>query len=495
MRTDEENPATLSPWYRVRLTSAKPVIASRSDSPPSPWTVNSVFSTSSIGRIPVKIPCGEATGWILIRTRPRAVPDDRPDSRTGPIHPIRLLAERSTDVNGRNPVFRSNSTGLPPPSRALRPRVPTVGLLGVGALSVVPTASGHTVTGSAGLTGAHGIVLALLGVALVGGAVGLRRVGRLGPDPALGVVLLGLVSAAAGAVMFDAFSPDPEYLAASMPFARSWYPLLALSGGLVVVLASGVVGWVRWRDRPRYVGFGLLVGLWITYPHLAGPASYSHPLGYLLVASTPLAVAYILRKDAAGAIQQVLSDPVSRRFGIGVGVVVGLFFLFITGYLSVFPEEGIPHESTVVVLPAIYQLVSWPTLEVVLPHIPFFLAVSPGQVIVVGLICSLIGLNAAVIARHWRAERRAGLTEGTAGTTAVVGSCACGCCGPLVAKFAILAAGPSLAAPLYWVFVDTASPLSSLFLIGSIALFTGSLIYSIEAARVPGSAASPTPAD
>jgi len=335
-----------------------------------------------------------------------------------------------------------------------------------------------------------------VGVALVGGAVGLKRWNRLRPTRTLTVVLFGLLTITVGAVLFDALSADPQYTAASMPFPRAWYPLLAFAVGTAIAVGSLVIGRLRWRERPRYTGLGFLMALWVVYPYLIpGPASNSHPLGYLLVLSLPVAVGYVLWKDAADIIRAVLRDPVARRFGIGVAVIVGLFFLFITGYLSVFPEEGIPHESKLLVLPVIYQLVSWPTLEVVLPHIPFFLALSPGLVIVVGLLSSLIGFNGAIIARHWRIEERAGLTEGTAGAAAVVGSCTCGCCGPLVAKIAILAAGPSLAAPLYWLFVDTASPLSALFIVGSIALFTGSLVYSIESATQSEQSTDFIPAD
>lgn len=88
-----------------------------------------------------------------------------------------------------------------------------------------------------------------------------------------------------------------------------------------------------------------------------------------------------------------------------------------------------------------------------------------------------------------------GFTEGTAGSAAIVGTCTCGCCGPLVAKIAILVAGPSIAAPLYWVFVDSASPLSVVCIVGSFLLFTGSLIYSIESAREPDQSPSIIPAD
>jgi hypothetical protein len=111
------------------------------------------------------------------------------------------------------------------------------------------------------------------------------------------------------------------------------------------------------------------------------------------------------------------------------------------------------------------------------------------------MLSALIGLNAALIARHWRVEERAGMTEGTAGSAAIVGTCTCGCCGPLVAKIAVLAAGPSIAAPLYWVFVDSASPLSAVFIVGSFVLFTGSLIYSVQAARQPDQSAAIIPAD
>jgi hypothetical protein len=87
------------------------------------------------------------------------------------------------------------------------------------------------------------------------------------------------------------------------------------------------------------------------------------------------------------------------------------------------------------------------------------------------------------------------MTQGTVGSTAIVGTCTCGCCGPLVAKLALLAAGPSIAAPLYWVFVDSASPLSVLFIVGSRLLFTGTLLYSIDSADQRRTSSSATPAD
>ena len=363
-------------------------------------------------------------------------------------------------------------------------------------LTQIPVASAHGATATAGLSQVHGILLVLIGIIVLGGAILFKRTGRVSPTVALYGVFVGIVVTALGAIFFEGLSPDPTYTVSSMPFPRSWYQPLALSVGLLITVSSFIVGWLRWPTRPRYTFLGILLGMWIAYPYLIpGPASDSHPLGYAIVLGTPIFVGYIIWKDAGSVLRAVLRDPVARRFGIGVGIVLALFFASVTGYLSFFPEEGFPHETTIVVLPVIYQLVMWPTLEIAVPHIPFFLALSPGQVVLVGMLSTLIGLNAALIARHWRIEERAGMTEGTAGTAAVVGSCTCGCCGPLVAKIAVLAAGPSIAAPLYWVFVDSASPLSVLFIVGSIVLFAGSLIYSVEAARRPDQSISIVPAD
>jgi hypothetical protein len=355
------------------------------------------------------------------------------------------------------------------------------------ALTQIPPVSAHGATATAMITQSHGILLGFIGVSVLGGAIILKRTGQISPTVALYGVFAGIAVTALGAILFEGLASDPTYSARSMPFPRSWYEPLAVATGLLIAVSSFLIGWLRWPTRPRYTFLGILMGVWIAYPVLIpGVSGNSHPLGYAIVLGTPLAVGYIIWKDAGSVLRAVLRDPVARRFGIGVGIVLAFFFLTVTGYLSFLPEEGLPHEQTIVVLPVIYQLVLWPTLEIALPHIPFFLAISPGQIIIVGLLSTLIGLNAALIARQWRLEQRAGMTEGTVGSAAIVGSCTCGCCGPLVAKIAVLAAGPSIAAPLYWVFVDTASPLSVLFIVGSIVLFAGSLVYSVKSVRQPG---------
>ena len=383
-------------------------------------------------------------------------------------------------------------TQIGPMSQRIRParlhpgRVATR-LVPVGlGLAGVPAASAHDVAGHGPLTQAHGIGLVGVGVAVVLGAVALKRSGRLAPTAAVYAVLAGLAVATVGAVLFDGLAPDATFSATTMPFPRTWYPYLALAIGLAITTVSVVVGYARWPDRPRYAVFGMLMGLWVSYPYLLGPPSDTHPMGYLLVLAAPALVGYIVWRDAWPALRSVVRDPVARRFGVGVGLLVGVFFMSMSGYLSFFWDEAVPRETAVAVLPVNYQLVVWPTLEVALPQVPVFFAVSVGVVTIVGMLSALVGLNAALIARHWRLEEAAGMTEGTAGTAAIVGTCTCGCCGPLVAKVAILAAGPSIAAPLYWVFVDSASPLGVLFIVGSLGLFTASLCYSIGSARRTG---------
>ena len=395
---------------------------------------------------------------------------------------------------------RTEKTGEWPQRRgSIRPI--SVLILFVLVLTQIPVASaGHGAAQTTQLTQGHGILLLLGGVVFLGGTLLLKRIDRISPTITIYGVFGGIVMAALGATLFSATSPEPTYAAGSMPVPRSWYPLLALSIGLLISVLSFIFGWLRWPDRPRYTFLGILMGVWIAYPSLIpGPASDSHPLGYAIVLGTPIFVGYVIWKDAGSVLRAVLRDPVARRFGIGVGIVMALFFMSVTSYLSFFPEPGVPNERTIGVFYDTYQLVTWPMLIIHLPDVPlfyiFFIAISPGQLIVTGLLSALVGLHAALIARHWRIEERAGMTESTAGTGAIVGACTCGCCGPLVAKVAILAAGPSIAAPLYWIFVDTASPLSTLFIVASIVLFTGIIVYSVETARQPDQTASIIPAD
>jgi hypothetical protein len=341
----------------------------------------------------------------------------------------------------------------------------------------------HGGSEASGLSQSHGLAIVLIGVLSVGTLVLLKRSGRISPTAALYGIAVGIGITVAGAILFEGLAPDPTYQASSMPFPRSWYQPLAIVTGLSVVVVSFIVGVVRWTTCPRYMVLGMILGGWILYPYLLpGFSGYTNPIGYGIVLATPLLVGYILWKDVGPTLSVILQDPVARRFGFGIGAMVSIFFMATSGYLSFFSEEGAPEETTVAVLSVLYQIVRWPTLEILLPDVPFFIAISPGVLLVLGSLGVLVGLNAAAVAHSWRLNREAGATQGTAGTATVVGACTCGCCGPLVSQVAVIAAGPTIAAPIYWIFVDSASPLNSIFLLGSIALFTGTLIYSIDSA-------------
>jgi hypothetical protein len=363
------------------------------------------------------------------------------------------------------------------------------------ALTQIPTVSAHGSNTSPHLDPIHGVLVVVAGLGTVAIAVVLRRRARIATTVALSGVLMGLFVAVAGTILFDGLSPDPTYTASTMPFQRSWYQSIGMVVGLSITVLSLIVGLVRWPTRPRYMSFGILAGAWIVYPYLLPGGSTRNHLGYALVLGLPVLVGYILWKDTWGVLHSVLRDRISRRFGIGTSAIAALFFMSTTGYLSFFWEAGVPRERIIVVLPVEYQLVQWPTLEVVLPSIPLVVALSGGIVAVVGLLSVLVGLNAAVFARQWQLGEGAGVVQSTAGSGGVLGICTCGCCGPLVAKISLLAAGPAISAPLYWVFVDTSSPLSTLFIVASVILFTGTLVYTADSTQQATAGASIQPAD
>lgn len=144
--------------------------------------------------------------------------------------------------------------------RSIRPL--SVLTLFVMVLTQIPVASaGHGAAQTTGLTQGHGIVLILGGVMFLGGAIVLKRMDRISPTIALYGVFGSIVVAALGATLFSATSPEPTYTVSSMPFPRSWYPLLALSIGLLISVLSFTIGWLRWPTRPRYTFFGILMGM------------------------------------------------------------------------------------------------------------------------------------------------------------------------------------------------------------------------------------------
>jgi hypothetical protein len=316
------------------------------------------------------------------------------------------------------------------------------------------------------LVGGVGVV----GASVLAGQRGLERAATLGG------VFLGLVVAAAGAVGLVQLSPVQTLSASQAPIDRAWYAPLTLAVGIGIAVASLVVGRLKFPERPRYAFVGALLGMWVAYPVLGG---LENPVGYLLVVALPVAVAYVVYSDARGILARVGRDPLARRFGVGTGVLAALFFAFSMGMVTFVPEHGVgvPDHGFVEVTPVANPLVYWSGVEFFFPAIPASGVVSLGMAIQVGLVAALVGLNGAIIANQWQGTAPAGTTETTTGTAAVAAPNACCCCGPVVTELAVVAVGPSAAAPLYWLFVDLASPVGALFFVGSVGLLAGNLVY------------------
>jgi hypothetical protein len=283
----------------------------------------------------------------------------------------------------------------------------------------------------------------------------------------LGITLLGTI-----AVIQIQIEPI-----GTTPTLHEWFPFLAGAVSLLVVMGSVFLGISRWPARPEYTALGLALGVWIGYPALLPNSGYRHPLGYLLVSLVPLLVGLILWRDVWPAIRATTIDGLSRRAGIVVSGMFGIFFLFSTGLFTVNPEEGItaPSEAFVTTASFANPLVVWPAIEFYLPSIPLAGALSVGTAILIGLLAGLVGLNAALLTTLWRGGVELSSSDGLLGGFATTGATACCCCGPSLYAIASVFLGVS-ASPLYWAFIDPASPLGTLFFVAAVGLLLSSSI-------------------
>jgi hypothetical protein len=306
---------------------------------------------------------------------------------------------------------------------------------------------------------------------------------------ALYSVFAGLAVAVLGAIGLVQLSPV-EWYATDPVIPRAIHDPLMLVLGLGIAVASLLGGRYRWPTRPRYAGLGILLGAWVAYPGLMagfGIDSLTHPLGYSIVLTLPLALGYVLWRDARGLLAGLWADRLARRFGFGVGALGVIFFLFSTGMLTIIPDDGTGislAERIVATLPVASPLVTWPAIEFWFPSLPLGGMFSVGMVLLLGVFGALIGLNAALVAYQWQGSEgasRSGSGSGsgtTAGTVGVAAPQACCCCGPVLSQIAIVALGPSAAAPIYLLFADPSSSIGSLFLVASVAILTGTLVQA-----------------
>lgn len=350
-------------------------------------------------------------------------------------------------------------------------------------LSFVPVASAH-----GGLVYVNGIRLAqwygliplVLGIGLVLGSRYLPRLYPASAQYALYGVFAGLVVAVFGAIWIVQLSPIEWYTTEPI-IPRSLHAPLMFLFGTVIMLASVIGGRLRWPRRPRYAGFGVLLGCWVAYPGLSAIGIYTvtHPLGYLIVFSLVVALCYVLWRDARGVLGQLYADRRARYFGIATGLLAVVFFMFSSGMLYVIPDEGVGVDLTqriIAVLPIEDPLVIWPALEFWLPGIPLGGVISVGTALLIAIFGGLIGMNGALFAFQWNRSGSAGTSQTTAGAAGMAAPQACCCCGPALSQVGVVLFGPSIAAPIYLLFADPTSSIGSLFFVASVAILTGTLV-------------------
>lgn len=363
-------------------------------------------------------------------------------------------------------------------------RVLTGVLTLVVSLGVVPVASahgGHVSANGVHLSQWYGLVPLVLGVGIALGSRYLPRLLRpMYAQYALYGVFVGLVVAVFGAIWLVQLSPY-DWLTAQPIIPRALYEPLLLLVGSVIMLGSVIGSSLRWPTRPRYAGFGVMLGLWVAYPGLSIVGIYTptHPLGYLIVGGLVIALGYVLWRDTRGVFRELYADRVARRFGIAVGLLSIIFFMFSSGMLYLIPEEGVGvsvSQRIIAIMPVQDPLVLWPTLEFWFPRLPLGGMVSVGTALLVVLFGGLIGANAALFAFHSERASSSGMSQSTAGVAGIAAPQACCCCGPALSQIAVVTLGPSAAAPVYLLFADPSSSIGSLFFVASVAILTATLV-------------------
>ncbi|MFB6270327.1 MAG: hypothetical protein ABEH83_10305 [Halobacterium sp.] len=292
-----------------------------------------------------------------------------------------------------------------------------------------------------------------------------------------------------------------QVVADTGPQIRDVYPALSLGVGAAMAVGSLVVGRLRWPERPRYAGLGILLAFWVVYPVVMPNGGTYHPAGFVLVATVVFAVAYVVKRDAWGIASSLRRDRRPLAAGGAAGVLFAVFFAFSAGTLTLNPDSGVgaPTEPTVVFLPVADPLVAWPAVEFVFPSVPMAGFVSVGTLVLMGLLGSLVALNVGVVVgagleresedgdalaghvgvlvQQARAERTENGTTSALGMVATTGATACCCCAP--AFYGVLSVLFGAAAtPAYWAFLDPTSPVGGVFFAASVLLLLGSVVRS-----------------
>lgn len=341
-----------------------------------------------------------------------------------------------------------------------------------GALQFVGTASAHAGALHAGTP--HWILLAvfLIGIgAVVLGWRGFRRA-VLSRRIAAAVLGIGFVLATLGSIGLVEIQLAPAWT----PSWLQYLDTISLLVGGSMGIASIVMGYKYFPERPRFAILGIELSLWILYPTLFPGGGLNNPLGYVIVLSVPVTVAYILVQERATGVAILRRSSRARLLALAAFGVFALFFSFSAGTMTLNPATtpAIAGEQFVTLYRVGAPLVYWPAIEYYFPSVPISGFVSIGSVLLIVLLGSLLALNAVQIRQTW-ATGEDSSARVMIGTLATTGATTCCCCAP--ALYAILGAAIGTAAtPVYWAFLDSSSPLGGMFFAASVLLLTWSAI-------------------
>jgi hypothetical protein len=347
-----------------------------------------------------------------------------------------------------------------------------------GILAAVPavgTAVAHSGTTHSGTPHWLLFVLTLAGIGVTVGGVSAYRRGRLSGTAGALVTFAGAIVGAFGLVGLV----ELQVVSERAPDILHIYPTLSFVVAGAMALGSLILGRLKWPERPRYAGLGILLAAWVLYPVVMPNGGVYHPLGYVLVATVVFAVGYVLFRDARAVVQSLRNDRRALAGGGLAGTLFAVFFLFSAGTVTLNPDSGVgaPTESLVVFLPVQDPLVAWPAVEFVFPSVPLAGFLSVGTVLLMALLGTLVAVNVGVLVQQWRSG-----ASGDSGTTALgmaasSGATACCCCAPAFYGVLSVLFG-SAASPAYWAFLDPSSPVGGVFFAASVLLMLGSVVRS-----------------
>ena len=354
-------------------------------------------------------------------------------------------------------------------AQAMSHRLLIRGLVFVAALTFAQLAAAHDGSAHAGTPHWGFLVLILGGGVVMGSCAYLGHRSWIDyPRRTLGGFLFGLGVALLGTIAIIQLQVEPV---GTTPTLHDWYPPRAAGSAGLLAMGSLLLGYWRWPARPEYSALGLSLGIWVGYSALMPNIGYRNPFGYLLVVVVPLLVGYILWQDVWPVVRSDAVDALSRRVGWLVTAMFGVFFLFSAGLFTVNPEQGVNGLTNAFVTTAQFAnpLVVWPAIEFYLLPIPLAGAMSLGTALLIGTLVSLIGVNGALMTAVWQRSLELPPSGEVLGGLATTGATACCCCGPAVYAVASVFFGVS-ASPLYWAFIDPASPLGALFFAAAASL-------------------------